>query len=115
MGFNAKNIVNTRIIAIGGLCFSSVGMYESEAGRWTSLPDMKIKRRGASSCVVGSKVIVAGGSSYDEYLNTCEHLDLDAENGDMHWVVYESTMKEARHYCSGVLLDDGVTFLVTGG
>jgi hypothetical protein len=112
-GFNAKKIDKTRIIAIGGLGLSSVEMYESKIGRWTKLPDMRRTRGGAAACIVGSKVIVTGGWN-DGYLNTCEYLDLAAE-GNKKWVVIPSTMQEARGGCSGVVLDDGVTFLVSGG
>lgn len=93
---------------------SSVEMYESATGRWTAMPDMTTKRRGSVACAVGSNVIVTGGSSEGEYLNTCEYLDLGTDEEDKKWVMIES-MKEARVDFSGVLLDDGVTFLVTGG
>ncbi len=109
-GVNAK--LKTRIIAIGGDGLSAIEMYERKTGRWTALPDMTSKRRCAAACIAGRKVIVAGGESDSMNLNTAEYLDLDGREG---WVIMSSVMKEARAWFHGVLLDDGVTFLVTGG
>jgi hypothetical protein len=61
-------------------------------------------------------VVVAGGWFGGQDFNSTEYLDLEAEKGgEMKWTVIESTMKEKRAGLSGVLLNDGVTFLVTGG
>jgi hypothetical protein len=63
---------------------------------------------------VGSKVIVAGGHDGNKRFSSAEYLDLEAEAREMKWTVIQS-MKEKRSSVSGVLLDDGVTFFVTGG
>ncbi len=110
-----KKGIRTRIITIGGNGLSSVETYESRTGTWTSLPDMTTKRAwGPASCIVGSKAIVAGGFDRQMCLSSTEYLDLEAEGGEMRWTAIPS-MKEKRTDVSGVLLDDGVTFFVTGG
>ncbi len=112
---NPKKIFETRIIAIGEEEGSSVEIYDSKTGAWAPLPDLYGKRIGAAACIVGSKVIVAGGSRGDSSLSSAEYLDLEADERERAWVMIPSKMKKARGYCSGVLLDDGITFLVTGG
>jgi serine/threonine-protein kinase PknK len=114
MGANGNKMTNTRIIAIGGYGLSSVEMYESKTGTWTSLPDMTTKRLASALCIVGSKVIVAGGHDGNKYLSSTEYLDLEGKGRDMRWTVIPS-MNETRSAVRGVLLDDGVTFFVTGG
>jgi hypothetical protein len=107
----------TRIVAIGGQqggdLWASVEMFESETGTWTALPDMSSERGlGPASCVVGgSKIIVAGGRERgDGYLASAEVFDFETKK----WTAI-APMREERSFFSGVLLDDGVTFLVTGG
>ncbi len=78
---------------------------------------MTTERTGSASCIVeDSKVIVAGGWDGLGHLNTCEYLDLEAKGGDRKkWIMIPSTMRETRSWFSGVILNDGVIFLVTGG
>jgi hypothetical protein len=115
-GFDGNKIIKTRIVAIGGEGLSSVEMYESRTGAWASLPDMTTQRAGAASCIVGSKVIVAGGFDGRTSLKSSEYLDLEPKGGKMKWTVMPSIkMKKSRSALGGVLLDDGVTFFVTGG
>jgi hypothetical protein len=115
----SKFLAKTRILALGGGWSSSADMYESKTGRWTALPCMTTSRvYSPASCVVGSRLIVAGGSSLfgkAKFLSTAEYLDLDVEVEEMKWIEIPSTMTKARAWSSGVVLDDGVTFLVTGG
>jgi hypothetical protein len=87
-------------------------MFESETGAWTALPDMTTKRSyGPASCVVGgSKVIVAGGCDSSGCLASAEVFDFETKK----WTKI-APMREKRGGFSGVLLDDGATFLVTGG
>jgi hypothetical protein len=111
-GVNDKYM--TRIVAFG----IKSTIFERGTGRWTALPDMLTSWSASPAlCLVGNKVILAGGWSgdKDDYPTAVEYLDLDVDVEEMKWAVVPTNLQFSRCSWSGVVLDDGVTFLVTGG
>ena len=58
-----------KVWAIGGrwngLAFDSVGIYDPITDEWTDGPKMSLRRSGFGAAVVGDRVIVAGGETFE--------------------------------------------------
>ncbi len=49
--------------------------YDMITQEWATLPPMKEKRDSHAVCLQGDRIIVAGGDSGTEFLDTCEAFD----------------------------------------
>ncbi len=101
----------TKIVALGGNYHSSVELYDKARGTWTDLPSMSAKRGSFACGSIGRRIYVAGGYDGSKFLNGVEFLDyIDGKK----WVSLPH-MSVSRGHVAGLILSDGVTFLVTGG
>ncbi len=58
-------------ISKGGI-LNTLQSYDMTMHKWTTLQPMKEKRFDHAVCIQGDRIIVAGGDSGPEYLDTCE-------------------------------------------
>ncbi len=72
-------IISDVIYVIGGISMgdrlNTLQSYDMTTQVWTKLQPMREKRDSHAVCLQGDRIIVAGGDSGPEFLDTCEAFD----------------------------------------